>query len=107
MPCILQSEESSKGYRKNWARLIQKIYEVDPLTCPRCQGQMHIISFIEAEDVIKKILTHLGLWEAKPRPPPGMTKSSPSFTEPHIDYSDSQVPPSDNGSYVDPEPACA
>jgi hypothetical protein len=25
VPCILQSDEPSKGYRKNWARLIQKI----------------------------------------------------------------------------------
>jgi transcriptional regulator with GAF, ATPase, and Fis domain len=31
---------------KNWARLIQKIYEVDPLTCPKCQGRMRIIAFI-------------------------------------------------------------
>ena len=31
---ILEADKSSKEYRKNWARLIQKIYEVDPLTCP-------------------------------------------------------------------------
>jgi len=31
MPCILEANESSKEYRKNWARLIQKIYKVDPL----------------------------------------------------------------------------
>ena len=35
IPSILELEGSSKEYRKNWARLIQKIYEVDPLTCPR------------------------------------------------------------------------
>jgi hypothetical protein len=34
VPSILQPDESSKGYRKNWARLIQRIYEIDPLTCP-------------------------------------------------------------------------
>jgi hypothetical protein len=44
-------------YRKNWARLIQKIYEVDPLTCPKCGGIMRIISFIEDREVIKAILT--------------------------------------------------
>lgn len=33
---ILQPDGSSKEFRKNWARLIQKIYEVDPLTCARC-----------------------------------------------------------------------
>jgi hypothetical protein len=37
IPCILESEGSTKEYKKNWARLIQKIYEVDPLTCPKCQ----------------------------------------------------------------------
>ena len=73
--------------------------EVDPFTCPKCQGPMAVIAFIEAEDVIKKILKHLGLWDIKPRPPPGITKSSPSFTEPHIDYSDTQVLSSDNGLY--------
>jgi len=54
IPYIIEPEESSKEYRKNWARLIQKIYEVDPLTCPKCQGQMRIISFIEDQEVIKK-----------------------------------------------------
>jgi len=47
MPCILESEASTKEYRKNWAKLIQKIYEVDPLTCPKCSGKMKIISVIE------------------------------------------------------------
>ena len=49
----------------NWARLMQKIYEVDPLTCPKCSGVMRVISFIEDEEVIKKILKHLGLWNRK------------------------------------------
>jgi len=96
IPCILESDESSRERRKNWARLIQKIYEVDPLTCPKCSGKMKVISVIEDQDVIKKILKHLGLWEVKPRPPPRMAKTHPLHTEPHIDYSDSQVCPSDN-----------
>ena len=62
---------------------------------------MAVIAFIEAEDVIEKILKHLGLWELTPRPvcvhrtgrpPRRMAKSQPLSTEPHIDYSDSQVP---------------
>jgi hypothetical protein len=69
MPWILEANESSKEYRKNWARLIQKIYEVDPLRCPKCSGKMKVISVIEDEDVIKKILKHLGLWEVKARLP--------------------------------------
>jgi hypothetical protein len=52
----MQNKMSSKEARQNWARLIQKIYEVDPLVCPKCQGQMKIISFIEDLDIIEKIL---------------------------------------------------
>jgi len=65
IPSILEPAGSSKEFRKNWARLIQKIYEVDPLTCPKCQNQMKIISVIEDEEIIKKILKHLGLWDRK------------------------------------------
>ena len=42
---------------------IRKVYETDPLICPKCQGEMRIISFIDQPDVIKKILDHLGRWE--------------------------------------------
>jgi|GEM_PF-3223103 len=59
---------------------------------------MKAISVIEDQDAIKKILKHLGLWGVKPRPPPRMAKTQSFHTEPHIDYSESQVPPSDNGS---------
>jgi hypothetical protein len=38
-------DESLGGLNKSWARLIQKIYEVDPLTCPECGGEMRIIAF--------------------------------------------------------------
>jgi hypothetical protein len=36
-----------KQCRSNWARLIKKIYQTDPLVCPKCQGPMTIISFLE------------------------------------------------------------
>ena len=70
IPCILEPAGNAKAYRKSWARLIQKIYEVDPLVCPKCQGVMRIISFIEDAQVIREILTHLGLWLFRSRPPP-------------------------------------
>jgi len=88
IPCILESGGSSKEYRKNWARLIQKIYEVDPLTCPKCQRRMKIIAFIEDEEVVEKILKHLRLWDLKARPPP--IAKTPSLTI-SLDNSDSQV----------------
>jgi len=50
-----------QGISKKLGRLIQKIYEVDPLSCPKCQGRMKIISFIDDEEVIEKILRYLDL----------------------------------------------
>ena len=70
IPCILESELSDQDFRRNWARLIQKIYEVDPLVCPKCSGEMRVIAFIEDPDVIKKILKHLGLWDVRRKPCP-------------------------------------
>ena len=102
IPSILEPDGSSREFRKNWARLIQKIYEIDPLTCPKCSGKMKIISVIENEDVIKKILQHLGLWEKDARPPPKIEKPS-KLMDPVIDYSDSQVPPSDEYLFYDVE----
>jgi len=84
IPSILEPDGSSKEYRRNWSRLIQKIYETDPLCCPRCQGRMRILAFIEQPEIIKKILKHLGLWEMKARPPP---KTNAPPLNVHIDYS--------------------
>jgi hypothetical protein len=59
----------SKELKKRWSYFIRKVYETDPLTCPKCHGEMRIISFIDQSDVIKKILQHLGLWEESQAPP--------------------------------------
>jgi hypothetical protein len=108
IPCILEPDESSRESKKNWARLIQKIYEVDPLTCPKCYGNMKLISVIESQDVIKNILKHLGLWEVnppevwrvEPRPPPKAI-GPPKVPEYSIDYSTPQLPVSDKWLYVE------
>jgi hypothetical protein len=77
-----QDDEFRKQCRRNWARLIKKIYEVDPLICPRCRGLMRIISFIENPPVIKKILLHLHLWEVPKRSPPAKTPPRNFFYDP-------------------------
>ncbi|MCF8083145.1 MAG: hypothetical protein K9M96_08620 [Deltaproteobacteria bacterium] len=55
---------------------------------------MKVIGVIENQDVIKKILKHLGLWEIKQRPPPKSTGPPKPF-EYSIDHSVSQLPASD------------
>ncbi len=45
-----------------WRECIKKIWEVDPLVCEKCGGEMNIVSFIYERAVIKKILVHLHLY---------------------------------------------
>src|SRR6266850_983775 len=48
--------------RSAWARLIHKVYEVDPLECPKCGAPMQVIALIDDAEVIRRILEHLGCW---------------------------------------------
>ena len=50
---------SHKKSKASWARLIQKIYEIDIMTCPKCFSEMKIIAIITSEYEVKKILRHL------------------------------------------------
>jgi hypothetical protein len=45
--------------RNSWARLIRRVYEVDPLLC-LCGEPMRVIGFITQAPVIRKILAHVG-----------------------------------------------
>jgi hypothetical protein len=51
---------------------------------------MRIIGFIDDNELVKKILKHLGLWETRNHdPPPENSFSIPELT---YDDSDSQIP---------------
>jgi hypothetical protein len=78
----IEDDLYNKSCSKSWARLIKKIYEVDPLTCSNCGGSMRIIAFIEDYKVIKKILSWLGIDEAKrDRPPPKRLQAADLFDD--------------------------
>jgi len=55
---------------KGWAEMIRKVFEVDPLICPQCGGEMKVISFIDDHKVIDKIIAYLKLIFFAERPPP-------------------------------------
>ena len=50
--------------------MIRKVFELDPLICPSCRGQMKIIAFMEDYKVIDRIIAHLKLTFEAERPPP-------------------------------------
>ena len=39
IPSILEPDGSAREHKRNWARLIKKIYETDPLCFPACSGK--------------------------------------------------------------------
>ncbi len=47
----------------------RRVYEVDPLVCTRCGGEMRVISVILDPKVIRKILDHIRKNEASRGPP--------------------------------------
>ena len=98
MPTVLEPEVSAEGFGKNsaWARFIQKVYEVDPLECPRCSARMRVISFITDPAVVRRILEHLGLWLANARPVPrAHSPPDPFFSQMPPSYKNefNQLPP--------------
>jgi hypothetical protein len=52
--------------KANWARLIQKVYEVDPLECSHCGAALRITALIDDGNVIERILRHLDRWDPTP-----------------------------------------
>ena len=66
----LQSQEvERKTASSTWARLIAKVYEVDPLQCSRCGSPMRILAVIMDPVEVDKILHHL---IKTGRAPPGL-----------------------------------
>ena len=72
---------------------MQKIHTVNPLVCSKCFGSMKIISFIEDEQLVKKILKHLDLSDVKRKPPPCANGPPP---EAFIIYDQSSSPSVDD-----------
>ena len=72
--------QARQAAKAAWAKLIRKVYEVDPLLCPKCGMQMRVIALIEDPAVIERILSWLGLWQPLPScgpSPPGERGSLP------------------------------
>ncbi len=62
--------------RACWARLIRKVFEVDPLICARCGGEMKVIAVVTAPKVVDRIVRHLQENAESERAPPGAVPES-------------------------------
>ena len=87
-----QSASPKRPAHYLWAVLMARIYEVFPLLCPLCGGQMRIIAFITQSADIRHILEHIG---AETKPP----RITPARGPPLWDDGDAQA-----GEAVEPAP---
>jgi hypothetical protein len=92
---LVVSGISSTAFWKNWARLIQKIYQVNPLLCLKYQAEIGLSPFIDGDQLFRKILTHLGLWKTSNHNPPQLNEPLIHTTELSYDYTYSLLPPVD------------
>jgi hypothetical protein len=79
------------------ARLIHKVYEVDPLECPKCGAPMHVIALIDDATVIRLVPEHLGRWAPRQarqnqRAPPGAEKGIAGSKPPVREWTYHPVP---------------
>ena len=85
-----------RGSRPPWALLLKRVFLVDALSCPKCNGRMKILAVITKPDAIRKILDHLGIPSEAPRrpaahpPPQAEFSGTPDLAE--VDYADPPSP---------------
>ena len=54
----IEAEPATRS-SSDWARLLRKVFEVDPFMCSRCGSEMRVISVITAPALIDRILSHM------------------------------------------------
>ena len=69
--------------RYAWALLLARIYELFPLLCPKCGGEMRIIAFLTEALAVREILAYVG----EPTSPP---RISPARGPPLWEMSDAE-----------------
>ena len=64
----LPAPEPTRRPSLTWAQCMKRVYEINPLACPKCKGSMRIVAFLQNEAEISKIMGHLGIPKFKPPP---------------------------------------
>jgi len=88
---VAEEPAHRKAARYVWALLLARIYEVLPLHCPKCGGDMRIIAFINEGPVIREIFGHLGEPSSAPRLAPA--RGPPRWEQPVDGQAEREIDP--------------
>jgi hypothetical protein len=83
-------EEPVREHRIPWAELLQRVFEVDALGCPKCGGRMRVFAVITDPTVAAQILRCLGL--ASRAPPLATSGDGAGHTDSAVDESFGGLP---------------
>jgi hypothetical protein len=84
IPCALEPQSIRKA-SKSWASLIKRVFEIDPLICPKCSSTMRVVSFITNSNEVNRLLKNLGI-PAWTIPEPIKSNAPPSTKPSTIPY---------------------
>ena len=79
-----EPEDSQPGPRTrnySWAELMRRVFEVDVLECPACQGPMRVLAAIHPPEATRAILDCLGLPSRSPPVSPPARDTSTVLTQ--------------------------
>ena len=64
----LPERDEQRPVSKQWAVWIKKVYDVNPMLCPKCGETMRVKAFIHDPREIARFTKHLGFpaWRAPP-----------------------------------------
>jgi hypothetical protein len=71
-----------RARRLDWAALLARVWSIDVLRCPRCDGRMRVIAALSEPSVVAKVLSHLDLPTVLPRHAPAR---APPWSEDELD----------------------
>ena len=78
--------------RNRWALLLQRVFEIDALRCPRCVSTLRLMAAIEDPAVARKILKCLGLPARAPPLEPASAHDGPDHAHEEATWQFDQTP---------------
>jgi len=66
---VLEFEPPPRKPSAQWSRCMKRVFEVNPLECPRCGCEMKIVAFLLNPNEIDKLTSHLRYPKGKAPPP--------------------------------------
>jgi hypothetical protein len=78
-----------RARRLDWAALLARVWEIEVLRCPRCDGRMRVIAALSERSVVKKVLSHLELPTTLPQP---AAARAPPWSEDELDQREFELP---------------